>query len=142
RHERSPGERRQRAQPRLARPEHVRPGPGEDVVERRRGLAAADARQHVAEPRLDEPDRDRLVEPVALHAERGEAQDGSEHREGRERLNVTGPHGAQLIQGTMVKLAVFEVFAPDGLTVSTKRPGFSLRPAEMRPSKCTLLRPA
>ena len=65
-----PEQRRQRAQADLAGAEQLRPDPGDDVVERRRRLAARDAGDHVPEPLAEEVDGRRLVEPVALDVER------------------------------------------------------------------------
>src|SRR5204862_551784 len=69
------GERRQRAQSRLATAEHVAPDVREVVVERRAALAALHLMPDVGERELGgDQVRVALVEPVALDPERGEAE--------------------------------------------------------------------
>src|SRR5207237_2608746 len=53
--------------------ERARPRPGDQVIEVRRRLGAWDPEKHVMEARAHEGDREQLVEPVALAAERREA---------------------------------------------------------------------
>ena len=79
----------ERPQAHLAGTERARPQPRQDVVQRRRGLARGDCLERVDQARPeDPPDRDRLVVPEALHAERREPQARSEHGEPRQRPAV------------------------------------------------------
>ena len=84
-------QRRKRADPDLAGAEGLCPGPGEDVVEGRVGLAPLHLLEHVGEAAGDDAgDRDHLVVVVALHAEAGEANRDAEGGEQGQRPEGAG----------------------------------------------------
>jgi hypothetical protein len=57
----------------------------------RDSLAADNPGDHAAEPLVKEVDSGRLVEPVALNAERGEAKQRAGKRDPGEQLQMPGP---------------------------------------------------
>ncbi len=86
RHGERPDQGRERPKPNLARAEEARPGPREDVVERRAPLAGGNVLQRVKQVGNDHPTGGNgLVVVEALQAERGEASDrGHDHDSGEE----------------------------------------------------------
>ena len=65
-----------------------------DVVERRRGLARGDGRDHVAEPLMKDVHGRDLVEPVALDVEGRETKERAGERDPGKQLQMPGPHRA------------------------------------------------
>ena len=78
-------ERRERPQRGFVAADDLRPGPSENVVERRRRLRVEHATEDVDQRSVEQRRRDRLVVPVALLVERREAKRRADPRQQEQR---------------------------------------------------------